>query len=174
LASFDYAGKGRELKTFLFGFSFKKRLKLDMKRIFNKQAFRKIAVEEKLQAGIVLSGSEVKAIRTRGVELKDSLVQLQNGEAFLINALIHPYPFASKHDQQVDRARKLLLSEKEIKRLIDARKKKLTIVPIACYTKGRWVKIELGIGKIKNKRQRKQDLIDKDIKKTLSKKRDFY
>jgi len=138
-----------------------------MKRIFNKQAHRKIAVEEKLQTGLVLTGPEVKAIRTRGIDLKDALIQIRNNQAFLVNALVHPYPFASTQIQQVDRSRKLLLSEKELKKLIDARKKKLTIVPIACYTKGRWIKLSLGIGRLKTKKQRKQDLIDKDIKKKL-------
>jgi len=116
-----------------------------------------------------LTGAEVKAIRTRGIELRDAIVRIKDGEAFLVNAVINPYPFARIEDQQPSRERKLLLKEGEIKRLIDAKKAKLTIVAAACYTKGRWIKIELGVGRIKSRKQRKQDLIEREAERTLRK-----
>lgn len=118
-----------------------------MKKFINKNAYRIYQIQLKLEAGIILTGAEAKAVRTRGIELRNSLVQIKNGEAFLINALVHPYPFARIEEQEPSRSRKLLLKESEIKKLVEKKKAKLTIVPLACYTKGRWIKIQLGIGK---------------------------
>lgn len=136
-----------------------------MKRIVNKNARRKYSIKEVLEAGIVLTGAETKAIKTRGVELRDAFVRVKGNEPFLINAVIHPYPFAPKEDQDSSRERKLLLKESEIKRLIGKKRAKLTIVPLACYTRGRWIKIQLGVGRKKTKKQRKRDLIEKELKK---------
>ncbi len=138
-----------------------------MKKIVNKNAYRLYRIEAKLEAGLVLTGPEVKAIRTRGIDLKEALVRVKEGEVFLVNAVIHPYPFARPEDQQPSRERKLLLKEAEIKKLLEYKKRKLTIVPLACYTKGRWIKIQLGIGKKKSKKQRKQDLIAREEKRAL-------
>ncbi len=138
-----------------------------MKKIINKNAYREYEIEDKIEAGIALTGAEAKAIRTRGVQLKDALVKIINGEPYLINAVIHPYPFARKEDQDMDRSRKLLLKESQIKKLIEKKGQKLTIVPLACYTKGRWIKVLLGIGKRKTKQKRKQELIDKALKRQI-------
>lgn len=140
-----------------------------MKKIVNKNAYRLYQIREKLEAGLVLTGAETKAIRTRGIELKDALVRIKENEAFLVNAIVHPYPFARPEEQQPSRERKLLLKEAEIKKLMEFKKRKLTIVPLACYTKGRWIKILLGIGKRKSKRERKEDLIRREEKKRLAK-----
>lgn len=139
----------------------------EKKRLYfvNKNAYRLYSILEKLEAGVMLTGPEAKAIRTRGIELRDSLVRLKGTEVFLVNAIIHPYPFARIEDQQPTRERKLLLKESEIKKLLETKKRKLTIVPTACYTTGRWIKLQIGIGKIKSKRQRKQDLIEREIEK---------
>jgi len=122
-------------------------------------------IKETLEAGVALTGPEAKAIRTRGMRLRGAFVRLKNGEAFLVNAVVHPYPFAAKEDQEPDRERKLLLKEGEIKKLMEKRKAKLTIVPLACYTKGRWIKIQLGVGRKKTRKQRKRDLIEKELKR---------
>lgn len=140
-----------------------------MKRIVNKNAYRAYWIEKKLEAGIALTGAETKAVRTRGVELRDALVRVKEGEAYLVNAVIHPYPFARLEDQAPSRERKLLLNQGEIKKLMELKKRKLTIVPLACYTKGRWIKVQLGIGKRKSKRRRKQDLIAQQEKRKLKK-----
>ncbi len=140
-----------------------------MKKIINKNAYRQYDIEEKIEAGIVLTGPEAKAIRTRGIELKDSLVKIINNQPYLVNAVIHPYPFARREDQEMDRSRKLLLKEAELKKLIQKKGQKLTIVPLACYTKGRWIKILLGIGKRKTKQKRKQELIEREIDRNIQK-----
>lgn len=138
-----------------------------MKRYLNKNAYRHCRVLEKIEAGVVLTGAEAKAIRTRGIELRDALVRVKDNEAFLVNAVIFPYPFARKEDQQPSRERKLLLAKGELKKLMAIKRRKLTIVPLACYTRAHWIKILIGIGEIKGKKQRKQDLIEKEIKKKL-------
>ena len=140
-----------------------------MKRRVNKNAYRLYRIEKKLEAGIVLTGAETKAVRTRGVELRDALVRIKEGEAYLVNAVIHPYPFARLEDQDPSRERKLLLNQGEIKKLMELKKRKLTIVPLACYTKGRWIKVQLGIGRRKSKRQRRRDLIAQQEKRELKK-----
>jgi len=140
-----------------------------MKRRVNKNAYRLYWIEKKLEAGIVLTGAETKAVRTRGVELRDALVRIKEGEAYLVNAVIHPYPFARLEDQDPSRERKLLLNQGEIKKLMELKKRKLTIVPLACYTKGRWIKVQLGIGRRKSKRQRRRDLIAQQEKRKLKK-----
>ena len=136
-----------------------------MKKIINKIAKRKYSIGETLEAGVVLTGAETKAIKTRGIELRDAFVRTKGSETFLVNAIIHPYPFARREDQEPSRERKLLLKESEIKRLLGIRKAKLTIIPLACYTKGRWIKIQLGVGRRKGKKQRKRDLIEKELSK---------
>jgi len=138
-----------------------------MKKIVNKKAYRLYQIETKLEAGLILTGPEVKAVRTRGIDLKEALVRIREGEVFLVNAVIHPYPYARLEDQLPTRERKLLLKEAEIKKLLELKKRKLTIVPLACYTKGRWIKIQLGVGKRKSKKQRKQDLIERDEKRRI-------
>ncbi len=140
-----------------------------MKKIVNKNAYREYEIKDKVEAGIVLTGAEVKAIRTRGIQLKDAFVKIINGEPFLVNAYIHPYPFARHEGIEPDRKRKLLLEEKQIKKLIEKKGQKLTIVPLACYTKDRWIKVLLGIGKRKTKQKRKQELIEREIDRNIQK-----
>ncbi len=142
-----------------------------MKKILNKNAYREYDIQDKLEAGIKLTGAEVKAIRTRGIQLKDAFVRLEDNEAYLINADITPYPFARMDSQEPKRKRKLLLTKNQIKTLKDAKKSKLTMVPLACYTKGRWIKVLLGIGRRKTKHQKKKDLMEREIDRKL--KREF-
>jgi SsrA-binding protein len=139
------------------------------KKIINKNAYRLYHIEEKLTAGLVLTGAETKSIRTRGIELGNAFVRIKDGQAYLVNANIHPYPYARHEDFQPTRERKLLLKESEIKKLIGKKRAKLTIVPLACYTKGRWLKLEIGIGRKKTKKQRRQDLKEREIDKNIQK-----
>ncbi len=137
-----------------------------MKRYLNPRA-RHYSIQSKLEAGVVLTGAEVKSVKTRGIQLGGALVQIKEGEVFLTNAVIAPYTFARQPDYEPGSPRKLLLKEKEIAQLLTQRKKKLTIVPVACYNKRGWIKVQLGIGKLKRKKDRKRELIKKQTEKDI-------
>jgi len=138
-----------------------------MKRFTNRNAYRYRFIA-KLEAGVLLTGAEVKAIRTRGIQLAESTVQIKDGEAFLINATIPVYPFSTDRSYDPQSSRKLLLQKRELSWLTAKRKEGLTIVPLSCYTTRRgWIKIKLGIGKIKKKVDRKRELIEKEAKREI-------
>lgn len=128
-------------------------------------ARRHYLITDKIEAGMVLTGAETKAIRTRGIQLKEAIVQIKEGEVFLVGAHIPVYPFAAKEGYQPKRERKLLLKKKEISWLFSKKKEKLTIIPLACYTKGRWIKVLLGVGRKKRKEEKKQEAIRKALEK---------
>ncbi len=121
----------------------------------NKKAFHDYTLTERFEAGIVLEGWEVKSIREGRVQLKDSYVVIRKQEAFLINCHISPLKTVSTHiTPDPLRARKLLLSHKELKKLIGAVERKgNTLVPVKMYwKKNRYVKVEvaLAVGKKKH------------------------
>src|SRR5512139_2404164 len=102
----------------------------------NKKAFHDYFILEKLEAGIVLLGTEVKAIREGRLNLKDSYAAVQGGEAFLFNCHISPYSHGNRENHDPTRTRKLLLHEREIRKLIGKTQEKgLTLVPLRVYLK---------------------------------------
>lgn len=131
----------------------------------NKRATYDYDILEKFEAGLVLKGYEVKAIRVGRIGLGGAYVVIKDDEAFLINADIPPYqPKNVPEDYKPDRTRKLLLHKKEIKSLIGrGREKGLTLMPLRVYDKKGKLKLEFGIGRRKKK-------IDK---RELIKKREF-
>jgi SsrA-binding protein len=139
-------------------------------KIPNRRAkFDYILEPEKFEAGLSLTGGEAKAIRTGHADLSGSVARIMNGEAYLINANI-PVMGAVKYDAK--RTRKLLLHSGEILSIsIKMKQRKLTLVPVKMYTKGRFVKIELALGKPKKKFEKKEAIKKKDIERELA--RDF-
>lgn len=130
----------------------------------NKKAFHDYQIIERFEAGVVLSGFEVKAIRARGASLTDSFVRISKGfEAKLINAYIPPYQ-GGKPGYDGRAERKLLLHKKEIAvlygRLAEGN---YTIIPLKLYIKRNFVKIELGLGKRKKQFEKREAIKDKDI-----------
>ena len=114
----------------------------------NKKAFHDYLILEKLEAGIVLMGTEVKAIREGRLNLKDSYAIIQSGEAFLFNCHISPYSHGNLENHDPTRRRKLLLHQREIKKMIGKTQEKgLTLVPLRVYFKRGKIKIELGIAR---------------------------
>ncbi|MGK0673669.1 MAG: SsrA-binding protein SmpB [Halothiobacillaceae bacterium] len=115
----------------------------------NKKARHEYFIEERFEAGIVLQGWEVKAIRAGKVQITDSYVLLKNGEAFLFGAHISPLLSASTHVKPDPTAtRKLLLHREEIGKMIGAVERKgYALIPLAMYWKGGWVKVEVGLAK---------------------------
>src|SRR3989344_5167024 len=122
-------------------------------KIFNRKARFNYELTERVEAGIVLSGGEVKSAKAGKVSLNDSFARVDdNGEAWLVNCHIHPYQFADNSDYQPTRSRKLLLKKSEILSLTKKMEgKNLTLVPTVMYLKKGKLKIELAIGKGKKK-----------------------
>ncbi|HPM42162.1 MAG TPA: SsrA-binding protein SmpB [bacterium] len=112
----------------------------------NRKAFFEYHIEEKLEAGLVLSGSEVKSLRDGRGNLSDSYAVVKNGEAFLLHAHISPYPPAAGMNHEPKRARKLLLHGKEIVKLDDKlRRGGCTLIPLMLYFKKGRAKVEIGL-----------------------------
>ncbi len=114
----------------------------------NKKAFHDYFILEKIEAGIALLGTEVKAIREGRLNLKDSYAMVQAGEAFLFNCHISPYSHGNRENHDPTRSRKLLLHTKEIRKLIGKTQEKgLTVVPLRVYLKRGRIKVELGVAR---------------------------
>lgn len=129
----------------------------------NPTAYHNYNIEDKLEAGIVLTGTEIKSIRNGKVNLKDSYANIKNGEVFIYGMHISPYEHGNIFNKNPLRDRKLLLNKKEINKLIGLIKQKgYTLIPISLYFKGSLVKLELGIGKGKKLYDKRQDIAKKD------------
>ena len=116
-----------------------------------------------IEAGIVLTGTEIKSIRSGKVNLKDSYASIEYGEVYIHSMHISPYDHGNIFNKDPLRDRKLLLNKNEIRRLIGLIKQKgYTLVPISLYFKGSFVKVELGIGQGKKLYDKRQDLKKKD------------
>lgn len=114
----------------------------------NKKAFHDYFILEKIEAGIALLGTEVKAIREGRLNLKDSYALVQAGETYLFNCHISPYSHGNRENHNPTRARKLLLHLKEIRKLIGKTQEKgLTLVPLRVYLKRGRIKVELGVAR---------------------------
>lgn len=120
-------------------------------------------IEDKLETGIVLSGTEIKSIRNGKANIKDSYATIRNGEAFVHNMHISNYEQGNIYNKNPLRDRKLLLHKKEIFKLTGLLKQKnYTLIPISLYFKGNKVKVELGICKGKKLYDKREELAKKD------------
>ena len=135
----------------------------------NKKAYFDYEILEKFEAGIVLTGQEVKSIRSGRINLAGSYVVLDKEEVFLLNAQIPPYqPKNAPPDYDPARARKLLLNKSEIKYLVGkAQEKRLTLIPLRVYAKKGKIKLEFGLGKGRKKASKKELLRKRDIEREI-------
>lgn len=135
----------------------------------NKRAGFDYALMDHYEAGLVLTGSEVKSVKTGHASLKGSFVTVKGGELFLTNALIPRYQHAhrdTKHDDS--RSRKLLLRGREVRSLIGkSRVEGLTLVPIRLYTKGQLVKLEFAVGKGKKAFDKRETIAKRDADRNM-------
>ncbi len=134
----------------------------------NKKAFHDYDILDRLEAGIVLTGDEVKSLRAGTVSLTGAFATIHGGELYLINCHITPYSRAfSKKEEDTRRRRKLLLKKRELSRIIgDVSKKGITIVPLKIYFNERNIaKVSLGLAKHKKAAGKKQALRERDIKR---------
>ena len=135
----------------------------------NPTAYHNYTIEDKLETGIVLSGTEIKSIRNGKVNLKDTYAHIKNGEVYIIGMHISPYEHGNIFNKDPLRDRKLLLNRREINKLIGlVNQKGYSLVPIALYFKGSFVKVELGIGKGKKLYDKRQDIAKKDAQKQIA------
>ena len=129
----------------------------------NPTAYHNYTIEDTLEAGIVLSGTEIKSIRNGKVNLKDTYAIIKNGEVFVLGMHISPYEHGNIFNKDPIRDRKLLLNKREINKLFGLTKQKgYSLVPISLHFKGSLVKLELGIGKGKKLYDKREDLKKKD------------
>jgi SsrA-binding protein len=114
----------------------------------NRAAFHDYYISDKYEAGIALTGTEVKSVMGGRVQLKDGYIAVRNGEAWLLNAHISPYSHGNRENHDPVRSRKLLLHRREIERLDQATVKHgMTLVPTRVYLKNGRIKIEVGIAR---------------------------
>ena len=134
----------------------------------NPTAFHNYTIDDKLEAGIVLSGTEIKSIRNGKANLKDSYAIIKNGEIYIVGMHISPYEQGNIFNKEPLRNRKLLLNKREINKLIGLTKQKgYSIIPLNMYFKGNLVKIELGIGKGKKLYDKREDIAKKDAERRI-------
>ena len=136
-------------------------------KIVNKKAKFNYTIEERIEAGIVLTGGEARAIRTGHVNLANSYARILQNEVYLVNADV---PITGAKNYDATHMRKLLLKKREIGNLeVKIKQKKLTLVPTAVYTKGRLVKLELGLARSKREFEKRQVIKSRDMKRDLEK-----
>ena len=128
----------------------------------NRKAFHDFIIFEKYEAGIVLSGTEIKSIRAGAINLKDSFCKIDDNEIFLYNCHISPYENGNRYNHEPKRTRKLLLTKKEILKMqTKVKKEGYTIVPLEVYFKQGLAKIEIGLAKVKKLHDKREDIARK-------------
>jgi len=134
----------------------------------NKKARHEYFIEDKYEAGISLAGTEVKSCRMGKANLKDSYVQIKNGEAFVQNMHISPYEKGNIMNRDPLRTRKLLLHKKEISKLVGLISQKgYTVVPLSMYLKRGKVKIEIGVARGKHLYDKRRDIKEREVKRDM-------
>ncbi|ASQ48184.1 SsrA-binding protein [Leptotrichia sp. oral taxon 498] len=136
----------------------------------NKKAYHDYFVEEKLEAGIELVGTEVKSVKAGKISIKESFVRIIRNEVFIMNMHITPYEFGNINNVPESRVRKLLLSRREINKWeAKIKEQGYTIVPLSVYKKQRLVKVEIALAKGKKLHDKRETLKRKDIDRNLKK-----
>lgn len=135
----------------------------------NRKARHDYHIEESYEAGIALSGSEIKSVRAGRVNLRGSYARVINGEVFLFDSHISPYEQSGTYFNHIPvRPRKLLLHKREIKRLTGLiQQKGLTLVPLRIYFKGRRAKVELGVARGKKTYDKREDIAKRDAQRSI-------
>lgn len=134
----------------------------------NRKAFHDYFIEEKFETGIVLSGTEVKSIRSGKINLRDSYVTVKDGEMWIIGFHISPYEMGNRFNLDPMRTRKLLMHKREIIKLYSKIKLNgLTLVPTKCYFKDGRVKIEIGLARGKKDYDKRNTIAEKQAKRDI-------
>src|SRR5919201_3624826 len=134
----------------------------------NRQARHRYNLLDKWEAGLVLTGTEVKSLRGGNVQLKDGYASVRDGEVWLHNVHIPPYAPATRDNHDPERSRKLLMHRREIERLIGKTAEKgLTLIPTRVYFKGPHAKVELALARGKDVADKRRALRDRDHRREI-------
>ncbi len=136
----------------------------------NRKARHEYSIEETVEAGIVLTGTEIKSVRAGKVNLRDAYARVERGEAWLIGAHIAPYEGGNRFNHDTRRTRKLLLHRDEIDELLGRTTRKgLTLVPLRLYITDKGLaKVELGLARGKQQHDRRREIADRDARRELA------
>ena len=134
----------------------------------NRRARHEYAVEETLEAGIVLTGTEIKSIRAGRVNLAEAYARIERGEAWLIGAHIAPYEQGNRNNHEPTRTRKLLLHRDQISELVGRTQAKgFTLVPLKLYIRNGMAKLEIGVAKGKKAHDKRRTIAERDARREL-------
>lgn len=138
--------------------------------IVNKKAYHDYFVEDVYEAGIVLTGTEIKSIRNGNCNIKDCYGIIKNNEVYLLNMFVGQYKEGNIFNHQETRSRKLLLHKKEIKKLDEGIKLKgITLVPVKLYFKNNKLKVSLAVCRGKKDYDKRESIKERDIKREVAK-----
>jgi SsrA-binding protein len=130
----------------------------------NRKAYHDYHVGETYEAGIALTGTEIKSVRQGMVSLRDSFARVENGEVFLYNMNVSPYDAGNRFNHEPQRTRKLLLHKSEIRKLATKTQEKgFTLIPLKVYLKGGRAKVELALAKGKRLYDKREDIKKRDV-----------
>ncbi|HWS49197.1 MAG TPA: SsrA-binding protein [Candidatus Methanoperedens sp.] len=133
-------------------------------RYFNRDS-NDYSFSDKMVAGLVLNGSDAKALRVNGVQFKGAKVEVINGIPTVLNLEIVPYKYSQNQEKDKSGERKLLLNSKEIAKLQSYRNQKYMMIPIAIFLHGIWWKMEIGIGRKMRKFEKREKIKKEEIKR---------
>lgn len=134
----------------------------------NRKAFHDYEILDRVEAGIVLTGTEIKSAREGRVNIRDAYAREENGEMWLFNAHIAPYEKGNRNNHNPERPRKLLLHRDQIRELAeDTRQKGQTLVPLAMYLKRGMAKVELGVARGKRSYDKREAIARRDAERDI-------
>lgn len=140
-----------------------------MQLVFNKKARFEYHIERTYTAGMVLTGQEVKSLRLKHASLAGSFVKIIGGEAVLLNAQINPYSYAITTEYDPKRSRMLLLKKHELEEMSEwSNNKKRALVPLSIETEGRYIKLQIGVGRGLKEYDKRKKIKERDQNRDLS------
>lgn len=138
----------------------------------NRKAYHDYFIEDKIEAGIALAGTEVKSLRGGHANLRDSFARVKDGEMFLHGVHISPYEKGNINNVDPFRVRRLLLHKSEIRRLqAITQQEGMSLIPLSFYFRNGYVKVEIGVGKGKKNYDKRHSIAERDVKRDIARAR---
>jgi SsrA-binding protein len=134
----------------------------------NRKAYHEYDILENVEAGLVLTGTEIKSVRASKIDIQHSFARMYHGEMWLVNAHIAPYAQGNIYNHEPTRSRKLLLHNKELRALAGtASQKGLTLIPLRVYIKGHVAKVQVGLARGRQLHDKRRAMMDKDQEREI-------